>query len=136
MATGPALSPLDRAPGSDTYFVLIEDIENKSGKFGWVTEGEELLIDLLEAGGIELPAGTVLDKALVPANGGQSMGPGGSSAEPWAAGMMLSPVLQWAGAGKVPRRSLCHSHLPPAASQPCGQGPCGHHGEGGSGDKQ
>lgn len=73
-AAGPASSPMRRARGSRTYFVLVEDIENKGGEFGGIAEGEELLVDLLKAGGVELPAGAVLDEALVPAEEGQRDG--------------------------------------------------------------
>lgn len=69
-----ALSPARRARGSRTHFVLVEDVENKGGEFGGIAEGEELLVDLLKAGGVELPAGAVLDEALVPAEEGQRDG--------------------------------------------------------------
>lgn len=119
----PDLPPPDRAAGSQTYFVLVEDIENKGGEFGWVAKGEELLIDLLKAGGIELPAGAVLDKALVPAKEGERMSTRWVSplnAVPQALGSRDGVLLQWAGAGKVPGCSLCRSHRPPATSQPRG----------------
>lgn len=57
-----------------TCLVLIKDIEHEGGEFGWVTKGEELLVDLLEAGSIELPTGAVLDKALVPGEGALGLG--------------------------------------------------------------
>lgn len=53
-------------PAHPTYFVFIKNVKNKGGKFGWVAKGEELLVDLLEPGSIQLAAGAVLDEALVP----------------------------------------------------------------------
>lgn len=51
------------------HLVLVEDVENKRGELGGVSKWEELLVDLLEASGVQLPAGTVLNEALVPADG-------------------------------------------------------------------
>lgn len=51
------------------HLVLIEDVENKCGELGGVSKWKELLVDLLEASGVQLPAGAVLNEALVPADG-------------------------------------------------------------------
>lgn len=54
---------------SQAHLVFIKDVENKRGELGGVSKREELLIDLLEARRIQLPAGAVLDEALVPGGG-------------------------------------------------------------------
>lgn len=60
----PGLGPRPRQ--SPAHLVLIKDVENKRGKLSGVSKGEELLVDLLEAGCIQLPTGAVLDEAFVP----------------------------------------------------------------------
>lgn len=51
------------------HLVLIKDVEDKRGELGGVPEGEELLVDLLEAGSIQLPTGAIFDEAFIPAGG-------------------------------------------------------------------
>lgn len=51
---------------SPAHLVFIKDVKNKCGELGGVSKGEELLIDLLEARCIQLPAGAVLDETFVP----------------------------------------------------------------------
>lgn len=51
-----------------TYFVLVKNIEDKCGKFSWVSKGEELFVDLLETGSIQLATGTIFDEAFIPAD--------------------------------------------------------------------
>ena len=69
-----------RTRQSPAHLVLIKDIENKCGKLGGVPKWEELLVDLLEARRIQLPAGAVLDEALVPGGRDQARdGEGDSS---------------------------------------------------------
>lgn len=57
-----------------SYLVLVKDVEDEGGKLSGIAEGEELLVDLLEASGVQLSAGTVLDEALIPGRGGQGGG--------------------------------------------------------------
>ena len=69
-----------RTRQSPAHLVLIKDIENKCGELGGVPKWEELLVDLLEACRIQLPAGAVLDEALVPGGRDQARdGEGDSS---------------------------------------------------------
>lgn len=76
---------------SSAHLVLIKDVEDKRSKLGGVSEGEELLVDLLEASSIQLPAGAVLDEALVP---GQRRGQGkGALVSPTALGPGPSACL-------------------------------------------
>lgn len=56
-------APACRSPA---HLVFIKDVENKRGKLGRISKWEELLIDFLEACSIQLPAGAILDEALVP----------------------------------------------------------------------
>lgn len=51
---------------SPAHLVFIKDVENERGELGGVSKWEELLVDLLEAGRVQLPAGAVLDEAFVP----------------------------------------------------------------------
>lgn len=51
---------------SPAHLVFVKDVENERGELGGVSKWEELLVDLLEAGRIQLPAGAVLDEAFVP----------------------------------------------------------------------
>ena len=59
-------APPAQAPSAPAHLVFVKDVENKRGEFGGVSKREELLVDLLEARCIELPAGAVLDEAFVP----------------------------------------------------------------------
>ena len=69
-----------RTRQSPAHLVLIKDIENKRGELGGVPKWEELLVDLLEACRVQLPARAVLDEALVPGGRDQARdGEGDSS---------------------------------------------------------
>lgn len=50
-----------------TNLIFIEHVEDKGGELCGVSEGKELLVNLLEAHGVQLPARTVLNEAFVPA---------------------------------------------------------------------
>lgn len=54
------------APPPPAHLVLVKHVEDKRGELGGVSEREELLVDLLEARRVQLPAGAVLDETLVP----------------------------------------------------------------------
>jgi hypothetical protein len=56
-------------PSVPAHLVFVKDVENKRGKFGGVSKWEKLLVDLLEACCIQLPARAVLDEAFVPGDG-------------------------------------------------------------------
>ena len=61
--------PVRRPCQSPAHLVFVKDVENKRSKLGGISEWEELLVDFLEACGIQLPAGAVLDEAFVPGGG-------------------------------------------------------------------
>lgn len=48
------------------HLIFIKDVEDKRGELSGVSEGKELFVDLLEAHGVQLSTGTVLDEAFVP----------------------------------------------------------------------
>lgn len=71
---GAGMQPLEEfGPGQTqqpaAHLVLVEDVENKRGELGRVSKWEELFVDLLEASGVQLPTGAVLNETLVPAEG-------------------------------------------------------------------
>lgn len=49
-----------------TNLVFIKHIEDKGGELCGISEGKELLINLLEAHSVQLPARTVFNEAFVP----------------------------------------------------------------------
>ena len=51
-----------------SYLILIKHVKDEGSKLGGVSEGEELLVDLLKARGVQLSAGTVLNEAFIPAH--------------------------------------------------------------------
>lgn len=49
-----------------TNLIFIEHIEDKGGELRGITKRKELLVYLLKADSIQLPAGTILNETFVP----------------------------------------------------------------------
>lgn len=60
------LNPLMWKKKLITNLIFIKYIEDKWGKLGGIPKRKELLIDLLKACSIQLPARTIFDEAFVP----------------------------------------------------------------------